>query len=82
MPKSVSIRRIDTPNSSNRYTFVRIDTPYINYNSYICRRNNKNVIMTITEFFRAAPVLATILTLAYAVLGGIFLHVLYKLYKS
>ena len=49
--------------SSNRYTFVRIDTPYINYNSYICRRNNKNVIMTITEFFRAAPVLATILTL-------------------
>lgn len=38
--------------------------------------------MTITEFFRAAPVLATILTLAYAVLWIIFLHVLYKMYKS
>ena len=38
--------------------------------------------MTITEFFRAAPVLASILTLAYAVLWGFFIHVLYKLYKS
>ena len=37
--------------------------------------------MTITEFFHAAPVLATILTLAYAVLWIFFLHVIYKMYK-
>jgi len=38
--------------------------------------------MTITEFFHAAPVLATILTLAYAALWGMFIHVLFKMYKS
>ena len=37
--------------------------------------------MTITEFFHAGGVLATILTLAYAVLWIFFLHVIYKMYK-
>jgi hypothetical protein len=38
--------------------------------------------MSITEFFHAAPVLASTLAAAYIVLWGIFIHVLYKLYKS
>jgi len=37
--------------------------------------------MTITEFFCDAPVLATILTLAYAALWVAFIHVMYKMYK-
>ena len=38
--------------------------------------------MTITDFFHDAPVLASILTLAYAVLWIFFLHVLYQMYNS
>lgn len=37
--------------------------------------------MSLTEFFYDAPVLATILTLAYAGLWGVFIHIMYKMYK-
>ena len=38
--------------------------------------------MSITYFFHNAPVLATILTLTYIVLWGVFLYMLYKMYKK
>ena len=37
--------------------------------------------MSLTEFFYDAPVLATILTLGYAGLWGVFIHIMYKMYK-
>lgn len=37
--------------------------------------------MSITQFFNDAPVLATILTLAYAGIWVIFIRILFKMYK-
>lgn len=38
--------------------------------------------MSITELYNEAPVLATILTLAYAVVMGVFVYMLFKMYKK
>lgn len=38
--------------------------------------------MSITQFFNDAPVLATILTLAYAAIWGLFIYMMYQLYKK
>lgn len=38
--------------------------------------------MSITDFFHDAPVLATILTLAYAAIWGLFIYMMYQLYKK
>lgn len=38
--------------------------------------------MSYADFFHNAPVLATILTLTYIVLWGMFLYMLYMMYKK
>ena len=38
--------------------------------------------MSYTEFFNSNPVLTTILTLGYASLVGIFIYMMYQLYKK
>ena len=38
--------------------------------------------MNITEFFYDAPVLATIITLAYAAIWGVFLYIMFRMYKK
>ena len=37
--------------------------------------------MSITDFFHDAPVLATILTLAYAAIWCVFIYIMFQLYK-
>ena len=38
--------------------------------------------MSITDFFREAPVLATILTLAYAAILGVFTYMFVQMYRK
>lgn len=38
--------------------------------------------MSITYFFRVAPVFATILTLAYAAICGMFIYMFVQLYRN
>lgn len=38
--------------------------------------------MSITGFFRDAPVLATLLTLAYAAIWGVFIYMMVKMYRK
>lgn len=38
--------------------------------------------MSITEFFHDAPVLATLLALAYAFIWGVFIYLLVKMYRK
>ncbi len=82
MPKSVSIRRIDTPNLTNRYTFARIDTPRFPSFSYLCRRSTFIREMNITDFYNGAPVLTTVLTLAYVAVMGVFAYMLIRMYRK
>lgn len=37
--------------------------------------------MSITDFFHDSPVLATILTVAYVILIGIFIYMLIRMYR-
>ena len=37
--------------------------------------------LSITDFFQDAPVLATILTMVYAAIWGVFIYMMYQLYK-
>ena len=82
MQKSVSIRQIATTNSSNRDTFVRIETPFYIYYYYLRTRKSKTIIMNIIDFFQDAPVLATIISLAYVVIVGVFVYILIQMYKK
>ena len=38
--------------------------------------------MSITDFFHNAPVLATIIALAYFAIWGVFIYMMYQLYKK
>ena len=38
--------------------------------------------MNITDFYNGAPVLATVLTLAYAAVVGAFVYMLIRMYKK
>ena len=38
--------------------------------------------MNITEFYNEAPVLATLLAMTYAALVGVFVYMLYRMYKK
>lgn len=38
--------------------------------------------MSITEFFREAPVLATLITLGYLALMGVFVYVIVRMYRK
>lgn len=65
---------------ANRDTFLHFIFLYlppnnINLESYI-------TIMSITYFFRVAPVFATILTLAYAAICGMFIYMFVQLYRN
>ena len=82
MQKSVSIRQIATTNSSNRDTFLRIETPYFNDYSYFRTRKSKTINMNIINFFHNAPVLATLITLVYAAIWGVFVYILIRMYKK
>ncbi len=38
--------------------------------------------MNITDFYNEAPLLATVLTLAYAVVVGAFVYIMVRMYKK
>ena len=38
--------------------------------------------MSLTDFFHDAPVFATIITLAYVAIVGVFVYILIKMYKK
>ena len=38
--------------------------------------------LSIVDFFRDAPVLATVLTLAYTVIVGLFVYMLVRMYRK
>ncbi len=84
--ESVSIRRFDTPFCAFRHNISRFDTPYYTYNPYLCRENLTSTfniyIMSITVFFREAPVFATLITLGYLALMGVFVYVIIRMYKK
>ena len=70
-----------------RHNFLRFDTPTYYFFYYLCTQIKnlalriKHINMSITQFFNDAPVLATILTLAYAGIWVIFIRILFKMYK-
>ena len=88
MQKSVSIRQIATTNSSIRDNIARIETLFYTYFPYLRTRiiinpsSSKNLDMSFIDFFHDAPVLATIATLAYAVIVGVFVYILIRMYKK
>ena len=54
---------------------------------YLCHHNYPLSIIhytkvSLTEFYSDAPVLATIATLAYAVIVGMFIYMLIRMYKK
>ena len=84
MTKNVAARRMATSYLPYSDTFVRIATPRFVSFPYLCTRNQKNYRqkMTITDFFSADPVLASVLALGYAVLVGLFVYMLVEMYRK
>ena len=44
--------------------------------------NQKTINMNIINFFHNAPVLATLITLVYATIWGVFVYILIRMYKK
>ena len=63
-----------------------MDTPFYTYYLYLCLENLSStydiILMNITDFFREAPLFATLITLGYIALLGVFIYVIIRMCKK